>query len=431
MRTLVQKYGGSSLATTAHIARVAERVGRWRDRVERLVVVCSAMGGETDRLLQLAGQLDRKPSSRELDVLLTTGEQVSVALLTMALEARGIGAISLLGDQIPIITDDAFGKARIRSIGNERMEQAFARGQVVVAAGFQGVDAHGNRTTLGRGGSDTTAVALAACLHADECQIYTDVDGVYTADPRIVPHAARLQAITLEEMLELASLGSKVLQMRSVAFAGMYHVPVRVLSSMAEGPGTLICLNHTGESMEEPLVSGIAHDRQQAQITVLGVPDRPGVAFQILEAVAAANIEVDMIVQNVSGATSSTTDLTFTCPRADFEAALELVRAKAQSLGAHQVSGNDQIAKVSIVGMGMRSHAGVASHMFAALAREGINILMISTSEIKISVVVAEKYLELAVRTLHEAFHLEEGACLVLPGQQDNRQTVSLQEAGG
>ncbi len=430
MQTLVQKYGGSSLATTAHIARVAERVARWREQVARLVVVCSAMGGETDRLLQLASQLDRKPSPRELDVLLTTGEQASVALLSIALEARGVPAISLLGDQIPIITDNAFGKARIRSIGIERMEQALQQGQVVVAAGFQGVDAQGELTTLGRGGSDTTAVALAARLQADECQIYTDVDGVYTADPRIVPHASRLQVITLEEMLELASLGSKVLQMRSVAFAGMYHVPIRVLSSMTEGPGTLICLNRTGESMEEPLVSGVAHDRQQAQITVLGVPDRPGVAFQILEVVAAANIEVDMIVQNISGAVSHTTDLTFTCPRGDFETALELVRSMARDLGAQRVSGNEQIAKVSIVGMGMRSHAGVASHMFAALAREGINILMIATSEIKISVVIAEKYVELAVRTLHEAFHLEKGACLALPGQHDP-QPSTLQEAQG
>jgi aspartate kinase len=292
-------------------------------------------------------------------------------------------------------------------------------------------DGQGERTTMSRGGSDTTAVALAAQLHADECQIYTDVDGVYTADPRIVPHAARLQTITLEEMLELASLGSKVLQMRSVAFAGMYHVPVRVLSSMAEGPGTLICLNRTGESMEEPLVSGVAHDRQQAQITVLGVPDRPGIAFQILGVVAAANIEVDMIVQNISGTSSNTTDLTFTCPRADFETALALVRAKAQTLGAHQVSGNDQIAKVSIVGMGMRSHAGVASRMFAALAQEGINILMISTSEIKISVVVAEKYVELAVRALHEAFHLDQGACMSLEVQHDSLRPLSLQEVHG
>lgn len=430
MQTLVQKYGGSSLATTAHIARVADRVARWRGQVARLVVVCSAMGGETDRLLQLASQLGRKPAPRELDVLLATGEQASVALLSIALEARGVPAVSLLGDQIPIITDNAFGKARIRSIGIERMEQALQQGKVVVAAGFQGVDAHGELTTLGRGGSDTTAVALAARLQADECQIYTDVDGVYTADPRIVPHASRLQVITLEEMLELASLGSKVLQMRSVAFAGMYHVPIRVLSSMTEGPGTLICLNRTGESMEEPLVSGVAYDRQQAQITVLGVPDRPGVAFQILEVVAAANIEVDMIVQNISAAASHTTDLTFTCPRGDFETALELVRSKAQDLGAQRVSGNAEIAKVSIVGMGMRSHAGVASHMFAALAREGINILMIATSEIKISVVIAEKYVELAVRTLHEAFQLEQGACLTLPGQRAE-QSTSLQEARG
>jgi aspartate kinase len=337
---------------------------------------------------------------------MSTGEQVTIALLAIALEKNGCPARSYTGGQVQILTDNVHTKARIRDVDDDRVVHDLREGRVVVVAGFQGVDEEGNITTLGRGGSDTTAVALAAALKADECQIYTDVDGVYTADPRLVPQARRLERITIEEMLEMASLGSKVLQIRSVEFAGKYHVPLRVLSSFAEGPGTLI-VSEEENAMEEPIISGIAHNQNEAQITVLGVPDQPGVAYKILGPVADANIEVDMIVQNV-GPDGATTDFTFTVQRSDYEQAIELVRRDASVLGAREVSGNKRIAKISLVGVGMRSHAGIASTMFRALANEGINIRMISTSEIKISVVVEEKYMELGVRALHDTFHLDQ-----------------------
>jgi aspartate kinase len=403
MALIVQKYGGTSVGTIERIERVARKVIAARARGDQVVVVVSAMSGETDRLLGLARQIASRPEPREVDVLISTGEQVTIALLAMTLQKLGCPARSYTGAQVPIITDSAHGKARIARIDPHQVRAALDAGQVVVVAGFQGVDALGNITTLGRGGSDTTGVALAAALKADECQIFTDVDGVYTADPRIVPTARRLDHITFEEMLELASLGAKVLQIRSVEFAGKYNVPLRVLSTFQEGPGTLI--TYEEQQVEEVVISGIAQNRDEAQITVSGIPDHPGVAYRVLGPVADANIEVDMIVQNV--ARDGTTDLTFTVHRNDHERAMEILRGQQKDLGAREIAGDSAIAKISLVGVGMRSHAGVAARMFSVLASEGINIRMISTSEIKISVVVSEKYVELAVRALHEAFALD------------------------
>ena len=404
MALLVQKFGGTSVGTLERIQAVAERVKATRAQGHDVVVVVSAMSGETDRLVGLAQALTTRPAPREMDVLLSTGEQVTIALLAMAMEAAGQSARSYTGPQVRIRTDSAHTKARIQHIEDAAIRADLAAGRVVIVAGFQGADEAGNITTLGRGGSDTTAVALAAALKADECQIYTDVDGVYTTDPRVAPHARRLTHITFEEMLEMASLGSKVLQIRAVEFAGKYAVPLRVLSSFGDGPGTLISLEEP--SMEQPIISGIAFNRDEAQLTMIGVPDHPGIASAILGPVGAANIEVDMIVQNVSS--DGTTDFTFTVHRRDFAQALELLRELAKTLGAEDVRGDDDIAKVSLVGVGMRSHAGVASKTFATLARENINIRMISTSEIKISVVIDSKYLELAVRSLHKDFELDQ-----------------------
>ncbi|SFM30182.1 aspartate kinase [Ectothiorhodospira mobilis] len=404
MSLIVQKYGGTSVGSVERIQHVADRVIGYRRQGHDVVVVVSAMSGETDRLLGLAREIRPDADGRELDVLLSTGEQVTIALLAMALESKGCPARSFTGAQVHIRTDSAHNKARIQEIDGARVRRDLADGRVVVVAGFQGVDEMGNITTLGRGGSDTTAVALAAALNADECQIFTDVDGVYTTDPRVVPNARRLERITFEEMLEMASLGSKVLQIRAVEFAGKYNVPLRVLSSFEEGgEGTLITLEEG--DMEQALISGIAFNQNEAQLTVEGVPDQPGVAHRILGAVADANIEVDMIVQNVGA--DATTDFTFTVHRNDFDKAMRIVGERARELGAREVKGDPRIVKISIVGVGMRSHAGIASRMFSALAAEGINIRMISTSEIKISVVVDEKYLELGVRALHDAFGLE------------------------
>ncbi|WP_150640114.1 aspartate kinase, partial [Pseudomonas fluorescens] len=379
---------------------------KFRDAGDDLVVVLSAMSGETNRLIDLAKQIsgDGQPVPRELDVIVSTGEQVTIALLAMALIKRGVPAVSYTGNQVRILTDSAHNKARILQIDDQKIRGDLKAGRVVVVAGFQGVDEHGNITTLGRGGSDTTGVALAAALKADECQIYTDVDGVYTTDPRVVSVAQRLDKITFEEMLEMASLGSKVLQIRAVEFAGKYNVPLRVLHSFKEGPGTLITIDEE-ETMEQPIISGIAFNRDEAKLTIRGVPDTPGVAFKILGPISAANIEVDMIVQNV--AHDNTTDFTFTVHRNDFQAAQTVLENTAREIGAREVVGDIKIAKVSIVGVGMRSHAGVASRMFESLAKESINIQMISTSEIKVSVVIEEKYLELAVRALHTAFELD------------------------
>lgn len=410
MSLIVQKYGGTSVGNIERIENVAEKVIGWRERGYGVVVVVSAMSGETDRLIGLAKGITPRPHPRELDVLLATGEQVTIALLCIALEKRGCSARSYTGGQVRILTDNAFNKARIQDVEIDAMRADLDAGRVVVVAGFQGVDEEGNITTLGRGGSDTTGVALAAALGADECQIYTDVDGVYTTDPRVVPDARRLDRITFEEMLEMASLGSKVLQIRSVEFAGKHNVPLRVLSTFQEGPGTLITLEEAFEveSLEKAVISGIAFNRDEAKITVLGVPDRPGIAFNILGPVSDANIEVDMIIQNIGR--DGTTDFTFTVHRNDYERTLEILRERTLQLNAREVSGDNKIAKLSLVGIGMRSHAGVASRMFQALAKEGINIRMISTSEIKISVVVDEKYLELGVRALHEAFELDKVA---------------------
>jgi aspartate kinase len=402
MALIVQKYGGTSVGTTERIEHVARKIKAFRDKGDDLVVVVSAMSGETNRLLELADAVHPQARGRELDVLLSTGEQVTIALLSMALARLGCPARSYTGSQVHILTDSEYNKARIRTIEQERIRGDLSKGRVVVVAGFQGVDEHGNITTLGRGGSDTTAVALAAALKAEECQIYTDVDGVYTTDPRVVSDARRLDRITFEEMLEMASLGSKVLQIRSVEFAGKYNVPLRVLSTFTEGPGTLITFED--ENMEDALISGIAFSRDEAQLTVTGVPDHPGVAYKIIGAVSALNIEVDMIVQNVGA--DGLTDFTFTVHRNDYERALAGLREAANELDAREVRGDTRIAKVSLVGVGMRSHAGIASKMFEALGREGVNILMISTSEIKISVIIQEKYLELAVRALHDAFEL-------------------------
>ncbi len=407
MPLIVQKYGGTSVGSPERIRAVAERVKRWRDQGHQMVVVVSAMSGETDRLIALAKSIQERPVPRELDVLLSTGEQVTIALLSMALDAIGCPARSYTGGQVHILTDSAHNKARIRDIDAARVRLDLDAGRVVVIAGFQGIDEHGSITTLGRGGSDTSAVAVAAALKADECQIYTDVDGVYTTDPRVEPRARRLPHITFEEMLEMASLGSKVLQIRSVEFAGKYKVPLRVLSSFGEGEGTLISFEE--ETVESAQIAGIAFSRDEAKLTVLGVPDQPGVAHRILGPISDADIEVDMIVQNIAP-DEATTDFTFTVHRNDYERALEILKGTAAELAARQVLGDARMVKISLVGVGMRNHAGIASRMFAALAKEGINIRMISTSEIKISVVVDEKYLELGVRALHEAFALDREA---------------------
>ncbi|EFQ61775.1 MULTISPECIES: aspartate kinase [Pseudomonas] len=406
MALIVQKFGGTSVGSVERIEQVADKVKKFRDAGDDLVVVLSAMSGETNRLIDLAKAIsgDQQPLPRELDVIVSTGEQVTIALLAMALNKRGVPAVSYTGSQVRILTDSAHTKARILQIDDQKIRTDLQAGRVVVVAGFQGVDEQGNITTLGRGGSDTTGVALAAALKADECQIYTDVDGVYTTDPRVVPVAQRLDKITFEEMLEMASLGSKVLQIRAVEFAGKYNVPLRVLHSFKEGPGTLITIDEE-ESMEQPIISGIAFNRDEAKLTIRGVPDTPGVAFKILGPVSDANVEVDMIVQNVSH--DNTTDFTFTVHRNEYDAALKILQNTASEIGAREVIGDTKIAKVSIVGVGMRSHAGVASRMFGALAKESINIQMISTSEIKVSVVIEEKYLELAVRALHTAFELD------------------------
>ena len=407
MALIVQKYGGTSVGTPERIQAVAEKIIQYRDQGNQLVVVVSAMSGETDRLLSLAATMSTRPVPRELDVLLATGEQTTIALLSMALEERGCAARSYTGPQVHILTDDAHNKARILDIDANRVSSDLAAGRVVVVAGFQGMDEDGNITTLGRGGSDTTAVALAAALKADECQIFTDVDGVYTTDPRVEPDARRLQRITFEEMLEMASLGSKVLQIRAVEFAGKYNVKLRVLSSFEPGEGTLITYEEAG--MEQALISGIAFNRDEAKLTVLGVPDQPGVAHGILGPIAEANIEVDMIIQNIAP-DGKTTDFTFTVNRNDYQRGMEILQQTAEKMGASEVSGDARIVKISLVGVGMRSHAGIASTMFETLAKEAINIRMISTSEIKVSVVVDEKYLELGVRALHEAFHLDQAA---------------------
>ena len=404
MALIVQKYGGTSVGTVEKIQNVANRVKRFRDEGHDVVVVVSAMSGETNRLIALANEVTDTPSAREMDVLVTTGEQVTIALLSMTLQKDGYDARSYTGGQVRILTDDSHGKARIQKIDDQKIRDDLSKGRVVVVAGFQGVNENGDITTLGRGGSDTTGVALAAALKADECQIYTDVDGVYTTDPRVVDCAQRLERITFEEMLEMASLGSKILQIRSVEFAGKYNVPLRVLSSFGEGPGTLISVDEE-DDMENPVISGIAFNRDEAKITVRGVPDIPGAAYKILGPVGEANIEVDMIVQNVSK--DNTTDFTFTVHRNEFVKAQEVLKAVAAEFGAKEVVGDDGIAKVSIVGVGMRSHAGVAGQMFKLLADESINIQMIATSEIKISVVIEEKYLELAVRALHSGFGLD------------------------
>ena len=403
MALLVYKFGGTSVGSTERIRAVADKVKKAHDLGDQIVVVLSAMSGETNRLIALAKDMQELPTEREMDVLISTGEQVTVALLTMALHALGCEACSYTGAQVKILTDSSFTKARIREIEDSNLRAELCAGKVVVVAGFQGVDELGNITTLGRGGSDTTAVAIAAALKADECHIYTDVDGVYTTDPRVEPKARRLDHITFEEMLEMASLGSKVLQIRSVEFAGKYNVALRVLSSFKEGCGTLITYEDT--QMESALISGIAFNRDEAKLTITGVPDLPGVAFKILGPIAEANIEVDMIIQNI--AEDATTDFTFTVHRNDYQRALGLLEQTCADLGARKVAGDDTIVKVSIVGVGMRSHAGIASTMFKTLAEEGINIRMIATSEIKISVVVDEKYLELAVRALHAAFELD------------------------
>jgi aspartate kinase len=405
MALLVQKYGGTSVGSVERIEAVAEKIIGYKNQGHDLVVVVSAMSGETNRLTDLAKSIDPTVRGRELDVLLTTGEQVTIALLAIALEKRGYPARSYTGGQVKIVTDTAHNKARILSIDADNVRRDLRAGNIVVVAGFQGVDQEGNITTLGRGGSDTTGVALAAALDADECQIFTDVDGVYTTDPRVVPEARRLDSITFEEMLEMASLGSKVLQIRAVEFAGKYQVPLRVLSSFEEGAGTLITSDSNGdETVENAVLSGIAFNRDEAQLTVNGVPDTPGVAYKILGPISDSNIEVDMIVQNIGA--DGTTDFTFTVHRNDFDLARIILQRTSEELGAREVASNNKIAKVSIVGVGMRSHAGIASRMFELLAREGINICMISTSEIKVSVVIDEKYLELGVRALHDGFDL-------------------------
>ncbi|MBT7566343.1 MAG: aspartate kinase [Porticoccaceae bacterium] len=405
MSLIVQKYGGTSVGTVERIEAVADRVVKSHQCGNQVVVAVSAMSGETNRLIGLANEINESPDLREMDVLVSTGEQVTIALVCMALQKRGIEARSYTGGQVKILTDNVHGKARIKEIDAHRMQTDLKAGRVVVVAGFQGIDDEGNITTLGRGGSDTTAVALAAALNADECQIYTDVDGVYTTDPRVVPDARRLDQITVEEMLEMASQGSKILQIRSVEFAGKYSVPLRVMSSFIEGPGTLISLEDN-DQMEQPVVSGIAFNRDEAKLTIRGIPDQPGVAYKVLGAISQANIEIDVIVQNVAKDNSAT--ITFTVHRAALKQAEALLKEIAVDLGAIEVDSDDRIAKISIVGVGMRSHAGVAAQMFEALANEGINIQLITTSEIKITVVIEERYLELAVRALHSGFNLSD-----------------------
>lgn len=407
MAFFVQKYGGTSVGTVERIKNVAQRIAQHHASGHQIVVVVSAMSGETNRLVALAHEFQASPDPREMDVVVSTGEQVTIALLSMALLDLNIKAKSYTGAQIRILTDSAHTKARILDIDKEKIRADLDAGHVVVAAGFQGVDHAGNITTLGRGGSDTTGVALAAALDADECQIYTDVDGIYTTDPRVVPEARRLNTITFEEMLEMASLGSKVLQLRSVEFAGKYKVKLRVLSSFKdEGPGTLITFEED-KNMEQAVISGIAFNRDEAKITILGVPDHPGIAYQILGPVADANIDVDMIIQNVGH--DALTDFSFTVHRNEYANTMNILKEKViPHIGARDVIGGDEIAKISVVGVGMRSHAGIASKMFRVLSEEGINIQMITTSEIKISVVVDEKYMELAVRVLHKAFDLEQ-----------------------
>lgn len=405
MSLFVQKYGGTSVGTVEKIEAVAEKIAGFRANGHDMVIVVSAMSGETNRLIGMAHEIQELPDPREMDVLVSTGEQVTIALLCMALKKRGWDARSYTGTQVRILTDDSHNKARIQDIDDQNMRADLNAGRVVVVAGFQGVAECGSITTLGRGGSDTTGVALAAALQADECQIYTDVDGVYTTDPRVVDSARRLERITFEEMLEMASQGSKVLQIRSVEFAGKYKVPLRVLHSFKEGPGTLITLDEDESTMEQPVVSGIAFNRDEAKLTVVGVPDTPGVAAKILAPVGEANIEIDMIVQNV--AADNTTDLTFTVHRNDMDKAQAILEKIAAELGAREVTTDDKICKVSIVGVGMRSHAGVATKMFTALAEDSINIRAITTSEIKIAVIIDERYLELAVRKLHSVFGLD------------------------
>ena len=409
MALFVQKFGGTSVGSPERIKNVAARVAKFLTQGHQLVVVVSAISGETNRLLALAKEIQPEPDPRELDVVLATGEQVTIGLLCMALLARGIRARSYNGAQVGILTDSAHTKARILKIDEERIRADLVAGTVVVVAGFQGVDAQGNVTTLGRGGSDTTGVALAAALKADECQIYTDVDGVYTTDPRIVPEARRLKSVTFEEMLEMASLGSKVLQIRSVEFAGKYKVPLRVLSSFQdEGEGTLITLEDD-DKMEQAVISGIAFNRDEAKITVMGVPDRPGIAYAILGPIGDANIDVDMIIQNAS--VDGMTDFSFTVHRNEYQKALDVLNKQVKGhIKASDIRGDPKICKVSMVGVGMRTHAGIASRMFRTLSEEGINIQMISTSEIKISVVIDEKYMELAVRALHKVFELDQPA---------------------
>lgn len=413
MALIVQKFGGTSVGSVERIKNVARRVAKWKSRGHDVVVVPSAMSGETNRLIALAKEIQASPDPRELDVVAATGEQVTIGLLSMALIEQGVKAKSYTGQQVRVLTDSAFTKARIQAIDDARLRADLAAGYVPVVAGFQGADENGNLTTLGRGGSDTSAVALAAALKADECQIFTDVDGVYTTDPRIVQEARRLRTITFEEMLEMASLGSKVLQIRSVEFAGKYKVRLRVLSSLTDPllpveeeavSGTLITFEED-QKMEQAIISGIAFSRDEAKITVMGVPDRPGIAYSILGPIADANVDVDMIIQNAS--TDGTTDFSFTVPRNDYTKAMDIAGKVKASIGAESIVGDNKVCKVSMVGVGMRSHVGIASQMFRTLAEEGINIQMISTSEIKISVVVDEKYMELAVRVLHRAFGLE------------------------
>ena len=405
MALIVQKYGGTSVGSPERIKNVAKRVAAARQEGHDVVVVVSAMSGETNRLVALAHEMQEFPDPRELDVVLATGEQVTIGLLAMALKNIGVEAKSYTGWQVAVKTDTAHTKARIEDIDSDKMRADLAQGTVVIVAGFQGISSAGDISTLGRGGSDTSAVALAAALKADECQIYTDVDGVYTTDPRVVPEARRMDTITFEEMLELASLGSKVLQIRSVEFAGKYQVRLRVLSSLKDGGnGTLITFEED-ENMEKAVVSGIAFDKNQARINVRGVPDKPGIAYQILGAVADANVDVDMIIQNVG--TEGTTDFSFTVPRGDYKPTLDLLGSLKDSIGMAEVSGDDAVCKVSIVGLGMRSHVGVAARMFHALASENINIQMISTSEVKVSVLIDEKYMELATRVLHKEFGLD------------------------
>ena len=421
MALIVHKYGGTSMGSTERIRNVAKRVAKWARAGHQMVVVPSAMSGETNRLLGLAKELaPAKPGDayqRELDMLGSTGEQVSVGLLSIALQAEGVEAVSYAGWQVPVRTNSAYTKARIESIDDKKVRKDLDAGKVVVITGFQGVDEGGNITTLGRGGSDTSAVAVAAAMQAAECLIYTDVDGVYTTDPRVVPEARRLHTVSFEEMLEMASMGSKVLQIRSVEFAGKYKVPLRVLSSFTPWDipieeeaksGTLITFEED-EQMEQAVVSGIAFNRDEAKVSILGVPDKPGIAYNILGAVADANIEVDVIIQNISK--DGKTDFSFTVHRNDYARTVDLLKSKVlPTLGTERIEGDTRICKVSIVGIGMRSHVGIASKMFRALAEEGINIQMISTSEIKTSVVIDEKYMELAVRALHRAFDLDQPA---------------------